>query len=132
MGPNANVAWNEHIFFEPRQQKIRDMENAKISLRVLDKGLLKDTVIGLYEFDLSHIYFKDKHVMEHQWVALSNPAGENFNEISGYLKVSISVTGQGDDQVPLTEDDSKECSMIVVPPHIQIQYYQFKIRLFRA
>ena len=94
-------------------------------IKVLDKRVFKDSVIGLYVFDLSHIYFKKNHAIINQWIALSNPSADNFNEISGYLKVSISVIGSQDDQINLTEmqEDQTEESMIVVPPHISIQYY---------
>jgi hypothetical protein len=30
-------------------------------------------------------------------LALSNPDGKDFNEITGYLKISISVSGPGDE-----------------------------------
>jgi hypothetical protein len=37
--------------------------------------------------------------MFNQWLALSNPEGKDFNEITAYLKMSISVAGPGDEQV---------------------------------
>jgi hypothetical protein len=40
---------------------------------------------------------KDKHVLEHQWIAINNPNGEDFAVICGYLKVSISVAASGDE-----------------------------------
>jgi hypothetical protein len=42
--------------------------------------------------------------MFHQWVALSNPSSANFNEVTGYLKLSISVTATGDEQIQINED----------------------------
>jgi hypothetical protein len=72
----------------------------------LNKGFLKDDLIGIYELELTQIYFGKDHVMMHQWLALSNPEGKDFNEITGYLKLSVSVAGPGDDQVQLTEDKS--------------------------
>ena len=107
-GGTAMCSWNEHIFFEPRNvvrlyrlknifQEKEEIEEAKISVRVLDKGYFKDSVIGLYDFDVSYIYFMPKHSLLHRWVALSNPRSENYNQITGYLELSIAVTTKGDE-----------------------------------
>jgi hypothetical protein len=40
----------------------------------------------------------------HKWVALSNPESENFNEVAGYLKLSMSVSTVGDEQIQISED----------------------------
>lgn len=63
----------------------------------MDKGLFKDAMIGMFELDLSFIYLKDNHVLESKWLALNNPGAENFSEICGYAKVSISVCATGDE-----------------------------------
>jgi hypothetical protein len=63
---------------------------------VLDKGFFKDAMIGIYEFDVAYVYFMNEHTMFHQWVALSNPSSASFNEVTGYLKLSISVAATGD------------------------------------
>lgn len=63
----------------------------------MDKGYFKDAIIGVYTFDVAFIYFMDKHSLLHRWVALSNPSSENFNEVAGYLKLSISVSTVGDE-----------------------------------
>ena len=76
---------------------MEDIEQAKISVKLLDKGYFKDAVVGIYDFDVAFVYFMKKHTMFHQWVALSNPSSANFNEVTGYLKLSISVTATGDE-----------------------------------
>ena len=48
-------------------------------------------MIGVYEIDLSQVYLKPRHALLHQWIALSNPLMENFNDITGYLKLSVTV-----------------------------------------
>jgi hypothetical protein len=65
----------------------------------MDKGYFKDAMIGAYEFDVAFIYFMEKHSLMHRWVALSNPASANFNEVSGYMKLSITIAATGDEQV---------------------------------
>ena len=101
------------------------MENGSIVIRVLDKRTFKNSVIGVYHFSVSNIYFREDHCLQHQWIALSNPESQSFNEITGYLKVSISVIGENDDQVKLSDEDGSDSDhrMIIVPPHISINYY---------
>jgi len=36
----------EHIFIEPRGKSVQQLENASIMVKILDKGMLKDEVIG--------------------------------------------------------------------------------------
>jgi len=74
-----------------------DAEEAKISITMFDKGFFKNAIIGQFDFDLSFIYNRKNHTMLHQWVALSNPKSEHYNEVTGYLKVSISVAATGDE-----------------------------------
>lgn len=54
---NTGIAvWNEHIFFEPKNQEVEDLAQAKIEIKLMDKGFFKDALIGFYEFDLSYLY----------------------------------------------------------------------------
>ncbi len=105
-------------------QTVDEAEEGKILLRVLNKGFLKEEVIGVYEFDASFIYLMDKHTMFNQWLALSNPEAEDFNEITSYLKVSLSIACVGDEQVQLAEDRSppKETDTVMMPPSVRRQY----------
>jgi len=84
---------------EPKNVLKSEAEDARIVIKMLDKHFFKDSVIGQFEFDLTHIYFMKDHLMSHQWMALSNPNSEKYSEITGYLKVSISVICTGDKQV---------------------------------
>ena len=114
---------------------MEDIEQAKIEVRVLDKGYFKDAVIGAYEFDIAFIYFMQKHSLLHRWIALSNPESPSFNEVTGYLKLSISVTTKGDETIQISEDSGapdKNDQAIMMPPQIKPQYYQIRIRFFRA
>jgi len=54
---NTGIAvWNEHIFYEPKNQEVEDLQQAKIEIKLMDKGFFKDALIGFYEFDLSYLY----------------------------------------------------------------------------
>ena len=99
IGQIAEVTWFEHIFLEPRNVEKKEAEEAKILIRLLDKGFFKNYLIGQFEFDLSYIYFMKDHLMLHQWVALSDPNSDEYAKITGYLKLSISVTCTGDEQL---------------------------------
>ena len=92
----GEVTWNEHLFLEPKNVEKQSAEDGRIMIKLLDKHFIKDLVIGQFEFDLTHIYFMENHLMLHQWMALSNPNSEKYSQITGYLKVSISVACTGD------------------------------------
>ena len=51
----------------------------------------------MYEFDVTYIYFMKNHSLMHRWLALSNPNSANFNEVTGYIKVSIAISAYGDE-----------------------------------
>lgn len=61
----------------------------------------------------------------HKWLALSNPASSNFNEVAGYLKISITIAATGDEQVQITEDTGGDKSeeAVLMPPCIRPEYY---------
>ena len=97
----------------------------------MNKGMLKDDligtlklyfirllIIGAYDFDVTYVYFQDKHTMFNQWIAFSNPEGKDFNEITCYLKIAICVTGPGDDQVALNDEtgNATEEQEVMMPP----------------
>ena len=97
---NVGIAvWNEHLFFEPKNQEVEDLERGTIAIKMLDKGFFKDALIGYYEFDLSYIYKMKDHAAQHKWIIMSNPESENFGEVTGQLKFSITICGEGDEQV---------------------------------
>jgi len=54
-------------------------------------------------FDISTVYFQEGHASQHQWIALSNPDGEDYSKVTGLLKVSLCVYGPGDEQTKLEE-----------------------------
>jgi hypothetical protein len=50
---------------EAKNVEKEDAEDARIIIKLLDKHFLKDSVIGVFEFDLTHIYFMPKHLLNH-------------------------------------------------------------------
>lgn len=47
----------------------------------MDKGMFKDAMLGMFEFDLSFVYLKPDHVLLHKWIALNNPGGDDYATI---------------------------------------------------
>lgn len=73
--------------------------------------------------------------MHHQWLALSNPESPEFNEITCYLKLSISIAGPGDEQVSLNDDtalDKTEEAVVMMPPSIKKEFKQVKFRFLKG
>lgn len=133
-GSQTNVHWREHLFFEPRNVHSSKIELDTIAIRVKNKGMFKDQLIGTYEFDITKVYFQEKHTIQNQWIALFNPESDNFSEIVGNLKVSIAVQGPGDEQVQLSESSAPEDpnQTVMMPAQIKKEYKQLKIRCIQA
>ena len=72
----------------------------------------------------------------HQWLALSNPENVNDqNEITAYLRVSIHISGPGDQQIALTDDTSLSTSdgdNVMMPASIKKNYKQLHFRVIRG
>jgi len=56
------------------------------------------------------------HLLLHKWLALSNPTSEDYADITGYLKLSISVIAAGDEQIKITADESLEDDQAILMP----------------
>jgi hypothetical protein len=65
IGGLGEVVWNEHLFIEPRNVEKRDAEDAKIVIKLVDKDFFRNSLIGMFEFDLSYIYFMKDHILRH-------------------------------------------------------------------
>lgn len=61
---------------------------------------------------------------------MSNPESENFGEVTGQLKISITICGEGDEQVGIEDDPNPEKEDVIQPPQIKPKFYQLKFRFF--
>jgi hypothetical protein len=52
--------------------------------------------------------------------------------VAGYLKLSLSVSTVGDEQIQITEDQGNSDESILMPPSIRPEYYQISFKIFRA
>ena len=64
-GSAALVNWKEHMFYEPRNVHASKIEMETITIKVMNKGIFRDEMIGTYEFDMTTVYFKEKHTIQH-------------------------------------------------------------------
>jgi hypothetical protein len=79
VGGTAGVYWGEHFFFDGKKLEVEDVENSRILIEVRDhRFLLKDSLIGNYEMDLTYVYYQPGHALVHKWIALSNSESEEF------------------------------------------------------
>ena len=46
IGSMAEVTWSEHLFMEPHQVEKKEAEDGKILIKLLDKGFMKNGLIG--------------------------------------------------------------------------------------
>lgn len=96
--------------------------------------LLKDSLVGSFELDVTYIYYQPMHSLVHKWIALSNPNSYDFQAIRGHLKIGVSVLTEGDEDVDLTvhqEEDFKD-SDLLLPPQISLKPFQIKLSLIKA
>ena len=68
----------------------------------------------------------------HKWIILTNPESETFGEVTGQLKLSITVIGEGDEQIPIEEDPNPEKEEVIQPPSVKPDFYQVHFKFFTA
>ena len=61
---------------------------------------------------------------------MSNPESEQFGEVTGQLKISITVAGVGDEQIGIQDDPNPEIEDVIQPPQIKPKFYQLRFRFF--
>lgn len=116
---------------EPRGVDKKQAEDGKIMIKLMDKGMFKQTLIGQFELDMGFIYSQKDHALLHRWLAFSNPNGEDYAKIQAYVKVSISVSCEGDNQIQIEMDDSpNENPNVMMSPALNPRFFQVKIRIF--
>jgi hypothetical protein len=58
------VFWGEHVFMECRSLGKDELAEGMITIKLMDKGLFRDCVIGEFEADITKIYGSND---EHAW-----------------------------------------------------------------
>ena len=125
--------WDQVLIFELNKLEPDQMSHGKVLLEVFDaNNVMKNELIGSFEFDLSWIYYREHHEVYNEWIPLMNHHADyskadtkGIEGIEGYLKLSITIKGPGDEQyihdeeAELAMESSLESGMILVSPGIE-------------
>jgi len=100
-----NPIFDETLSFIHKNLEPEDVNQGTVLLSVFDHNkLMKNQMIGAFEFDLPSIYYRPSHEYYRQWVALADVSGKHEG-IQGYLLVSIQVMGPNDEPNIRRESD---------------------------
>eukprot|EP01084_Bolivina_argentea_P233322 393023_1 len=132
-----NAIFDQVLFFEFKELEKQEINEGKCKISVFDaNSMMRNVLIGSYEFDLSTIYFSNKyHEVYQQWIGLFDTTDENEG-IQGYLRVSIVVLGPNDEQKTheLIHEDEDETNLlsILLPPEIEQIPYLLSISIYEC
>ena len=61
---DKGTMWSQHLFFEAKNMKKEDVEEASFEIKLMDKGLFRDKVVGAFDVDIAQIYgMNDEHAL---------------------------------------------------------------------
>ena len=130
-----NAVWDSVLFFEFKDLDSQEINEGKCIISAFDaNNFTRNVLIGLYEFDLSTIYFNNKyHEIYKKWIGLYDVTDEH-DGIQGYLKISIVVLGPNDEQKThkLVDEDEDETNLlsVLLPPTIEQIPYLLSISIY--
>ena len=93
---STQMKWDEHLFLETGKVGSKEVEEGLIEIEILNKGFFKSDLIGYFPISAPTIYNMKEHLVHNQQLAFTNPLAEDKARISGYVTVSIQLTGPGD------------------------------------
>ena len=99
------------------------LNDGRIEIKLNDKAFFKSAMIGYYETSMSYVYQQDKHAIMHKYLVMNNPESEDYGKVTGYLKISITVTGGDDVPVPIEEDPNPNSEDLLLPAEIKPTFY---------
>lgn len=89
--------WDRSFNFEMKNLSRSDLESIKIFVSVKDhSSLYFDDTIGVYEVDLTSVYFNRGHSFRKSWFTLYDPS-EKIEGCMGFVKMDLEVLGPGDE-----------------------------------
>ena len=130
-----NPFWNETLVYNFKEHPQLLMDKA-VKFKVLNtRKILKDAVIGSFEFDVGLAYSEPDHCFIHKWLLLTEPH-DSTGKPKGFLKISINVLGPGMDSTPspsiCSPDNVDIESNLLRPSRAQIQPATLHVRIFEA
>ena len=121
---DETVRFDEHIFLEYNGMKKEALGEANIMFDIQNKGFFKGDDIGRFEIPLSKVYNMKDHALLNQTVGCNNVNSKDFSKITGYITVSVNVTGPSDEALELKPGSAAEISKIkpLLPASIKKVY----------
>ena len=100
----------------------------------MNRGWIKNELVGLANYDLASIYFQENNKVEHVWAGLENPDSEDFENMKGLLKLSANVTGPKDNAQKLEQHVGPEPAemKMLMSPSIKRTFNQLTITIIEA
>lgn len=135
-----NAVFDTVLFFNYSKLRKDEVEDAVIKVSVFDADFgSRNDMIGLFQLDMSMVYYKPHHEVYRQWVGLTDPTNPDDKGLQGYLKLSITVLGPGDklyvhDLAKEMIEESKEeakglDSMLLMPPSVERAVHFLVLRI---
>ena len=91
--------FNETLYFIYTGLNAEELEMGEICFHLMDhNSLVKNTILGSFLVDLTHIYGLPDHEAYRKWIQLVDIDGAD-SQIKGYVKVTISILGPDDKPV---------------------------------
>lgn len=89
--------WDSLLSFNIRDVDEQMLSQQTITISVLDasSGVVRRRMVGLHTLDSLSVYYQPDHELLKTWLGLLDPQAAN-NGLQGYLRVSISILGPGD------------------------------------
>lgn len=99
IGFDTRLFWGEHFYFTKKYNVRADLEDDIIELKVYNTAnLLTKSLLGTLKINLTSIYYEKDQKFEHRWFLIQN-RDKALTTPTGYIKLSASLTGEGDKQV---------------------------------
>ncbi|KAJ8026374.1 Dysferlin [Holothuria leucospilota] len=124
----------DEVFFFNFHLAPTELMDEVLLFQVFDSRVLRsDALIGSFSLDLGVIYGSEEHAIQNKWLLLTQ---EDMNKtgIKGYLQISASLVGPGD-EAPVfmkAEEESDIETNLLQPPGMAVQKGVFRFKIFHA
>lgn len=126
--------WDELFFFQFNISPV-ELFDETIQFQVLDSHMVRsDAMIGSFNLDVGSVYQSEEHTFHNKWLLLTSMDESKSSGAKGYLLVSISVIGQGDDLPVFTkaEEELDIETNLIQPAGVDVRRGCFNLQVFQA
>jgi hypothetical protein len=128
------VKYEEHIFIETGKLTEKEIAASLIEVEVENKGFFSGDKMGYFPISTTTVYNLDNHVTHNTPLALTNPNADDKSKISGYLTLSINLSGPGDEAAQLKMGSDSEVAKKDPwqTPNIKTVKFQYYFKFLKA